>query len=78
MIAMYLYTPNISQSISQMRTEQQPASCARFYNDHCTSLLRNSVGKSHHDQVEATGFSHINLTTNPENLQSEEEDESSS
>jgi len=50
----------------------------KFYNDHCTSLLRNSVGKSHHDQVEATGFSHINLATNPENLHSEDEDESSS
>ena len=66
-----------SQSMSQMRTEQQHASCARFYNDHATSLLQNSVGKPHHDQVEATGFSHINLATNPENLDSEEDESSS-
>ena len=44
----------------------------RFYNDHVTSLYRNHT-KNHHDVVKPSMVSHINLSTNPDNLSSEDE-----
>ena len=41
----------------------------RFYNEHASSLLRNDAS-THHAQARATKCDHLNLSTNPDGLES--------